>query len=217
MKIMETIKPSSPMSVRIDHIEPSDISAFSPLLQEGVGVLITSGAVLTKILGRDMGLDSAYIDARIKTVFLNGHPVDDYASAVVNDGDALALSAAMPGLVGATFRSGGILSPFRSGISFRNASAPDSRKAAWITVKLFNLLVKEIGPGLLEKGVRVPATSLGPLLEALSAGKNKNRYSVCVDDQAVDPDNSARFLQNLSPRPSDIRLTVNFTHAAPNP
>ena len=49
---------------------------------------------------------------------LDGKPVDDIGAALVQDGSTLALSAAMPGLVGATLRRGGAYSSFRSAITY---------------------------------------------------------------------------------------------------
>ncbi len=119
------------------------------------------GCSLTALLTEQLGVDPDYIDNRIKTAFLNGRPVDDYDTAIVSDKAVLALSAAMPGLVGATFRSGGILSVFRSGISFQNTDdAVQVKTQGTITLKLFNLLVREMGPGILERGVQVALSIL---------------------------------------------------------
>ena len=146
-------------------IATGDLDAFGFILQQGIGVGIRPGCSLKDLLCEQFNIRPAYMDTRIKTAFLDGKPVDDYASAVVRDNAVLALSAAMPGLVGATFRSGGILSPFRSGISFRNtAETAGSEQHGKITVKLFNLLVKEIGPVFLENGVWVRTRMLKELL-----------------------------------------------------
>lgn len=137
------------------------MACFGFVLQQGVGVPCEPGCSLTRLLQDQLGIDPDYIDARIKTAFLDGKPVDDYDSAIVKDQTTLALSAAMPGLVGATFRSGGILSVFRSGISFQNTDEVVKKETRGkITLKLFNLLVKEMGQGLLEKGILIDMKTL---------------------------------------------------------
>jgi hypothetical protein len=49
-------------------------------------------------------VETDYLENRIKTIFLDGKPVDDEDKAVLKNGSTLALSAAMPGLVDSTFR-----------------------------------------------------------------------------------------------------------------
>ena len=88
------------------------LPAFFPLLQKGVYIEIDSGVTVRRILEQYCAGGNGYILRRIQTIFLNGKPVDDTDAAILKDGDCLALSAAMPGLVGATMRSGGLLPDF---------------------------------------------------------------------------------------------------------
>ena len=97
-----------------------------------------------------------YLADRISTIFLNGKPLDDVASAVIKDGSTLALSAAMPGLVGATFRKAGCLAAFRGSITYTNRDdASVTCHDGFVTMKLFNLLISEMGPLFLERGIWV--------------------------------------------------------------
>lgn len=146
----------------------NDLSALSPALQEGVCVPVRLGCSVKSLLADQFNILPEYIDARIKTVFLDGRPVDDFTKAMVTDGITLALSAAMPGLVGACFRSGGILSPFRSGISYRDTGQScENKESGHIRIKLFNLLVKEIGPGLLKRGIRIRLEALAGIFRPM--------------------------------------------------
>lgn len=54
-----------------------------------------------------LGLPHFYVEERIQTLLLNGLAVDDPDTAVLESGARLALSAAMPGVLGATLRRGG--------------------------------------------------------------------------------------------------------------
>ena len=155
-----TLSPIKPMV-----LETSDLHPFGFILQQGFDAIVQTGCSLKSLLCDQFGILPEYLDTRIKTIFFNGKPVDDYESAVITDNAVLALSAAMPGLVGATFRSGGILSPFRSGISFRNPADFDHvEQQGKVTIKLFNLLVKEIGPRFLETGIWVEKGTLKDVL-----------------------------------------------------
>ncbi len=137
-------------------VDPRDLHLFYRFLQHGFHVVAQTGENVKSMLCDRFGVDPAYALGRIKTIFLNGKPVDDMEKAIVRDGCSLALSAAMPGLVGATFRSGGVLSPFRAAISYRPDESGDSgSQVGAVHLKLFNLLVPEMGPAFLKRGIFV--------------------------------------------------------------
>jgi hypothetical protein len=130
---------------------PAAVTAF---LQEGVRVRAGSGESVHAFLTARLGVPAEYVAGRISTVFLDGQVVDDLHAAMLSDGSLLALSAAMPGLVGATLRRGGHYSAMRAEIT-RPARPPTLAHAgetALVRVRLFNLLIEEIGPLLLEHG-----------------------------------------------------------------
>ena len=70
-------------------------------------------------------------------IFLNGKAVDKIKTTAVTDGNILALSAAMPGLVGATFRRGGRYAAMRSNVSHKDENLKTSGESRIITLKLF--------------------------------------------------------------------------------
>ena len=144
--------PVARLSIVIDH---NQSAAFFPLLQQGFRVDVVVGQSIHKILCHQLNINADYIEERIKTVFLDGKPVDDVHSTILREGATLSLSAAMPGLVGATFRKGGLLASFRSSITHQEESGTSNQRKGYITLKLFNLLVKELGPILLEHGIRI--------------------------------------------------------------
>jgi hypothetical protein len=126
---------------------------FVGLLNAGFMLNIRVGESVQTLLCDRLGLDKSYFDGRIQTLFLNSKPVDDPATAVVKSNAILALSAAMPGLVGATFRKGGRYSWMRGSISHPDDSDVTAGKTGWVTVKLFNLILKELGPFFLKAGI----------------------------------------------------------------
>lgn len=167
---MKKMDPGSRVSLTV---ETKDFIPFGFILQQGFRIEVQTGCSLKSLLGDQFGISSEYIKTRIKTIFFNGKPVDDYNSAIITGNAVLALSAAMPGLVGATFRSGGILSPFRSGISFKNtAESSQGEKQGKVTIKLFNLLVKEIGPRFLEAGIWVETHAVKDVFLCLDRSTN---------------------------------------------
>jgi hypothetical protein len=160
---------------------------FFRILQQGFLVRVKTGKSIQQMLCRQFGLETDYVVNRIKTIFYNGKPVDNMEAAIVQDGSTLALSAAMPGLVGATFRSGGVLSSFRAAISYRpdECKIADSREGM-VQIKLFNLLVPELGPGFLKQGIFVQKTLLDSFLKEQNEDFWNHCQSVLLDDSPVE-------------------------------
>lgn len=147
---------------------PADrISCFFPLLQKGVALEGSVGRSIRALLRDEFGLPDEYIDTRIRTVFLDGKPVDDIDVAVIRDGSTLALAPAMPGLMGAMLRRGGYYAPMRSGITHRADAVTQGIGKGRVTVKLFGMALRELGPQFLERGIGVDAEQLAKLLEGL--------------------------------------------------
>jgi len=118
------------------------------------------GCSIKTLLCQQLGLSPEYLEKRIQTIFLDGRPVDDVNSATIKQGSTLALSAAMPGLVGATLRKGSYYASMRSQISYREMTTSKSPHEGMILLKLFNLILKELGPAFLKQGIRINGKDL---------------------------------------------------------
>lgn len=149
-------------------LETDKIYCFFPLLQHGVMLQTRIGRSIRDMLCHGFGVSPEYLENRIETIFLNGKPVDDAGSAIVRDGSVLALSAAMPGLVGSTFRKGGHLAAFRSTITHPKEEADVPVYKGVFILKLFNLLVRELGPVFLKRGVWIRKNELEAFLRRQS-------------------------------------------------
>ena len=145
-------------------IEPALFPKFFEILQGGFMVKCRVGISIKTLLCEELGLTPAYVMGRISTIFLDGKPVDDIESAVIKDGSSLALSAAMPGLVGATMRREGVYSSLRSSITYEEKHSNYLSKEGLISLKLYNLLIDELGPLLLKRGIFVKSTELSAFL-----------------------------------------------------
>jgi hypothetical protein len=77
----------------------------------------------------------------------------------------------MPGVAGALFRKEGRYSAMRKGISYTPQDIATDEEVGSVTIKLFNLILKELGPFFLAKGVwidgRVAQEFFSNLPEAL--------------------------------------------------
>ena len=134
-------------------IEAGAISRFLKLIEHGFKLKTETGLTIRELLCDQLGVAGDYLDNRIQTIFLDGKPVDDVDSAWVHADSRLALSAAMPGLVGATLRKGGRYASLRGTISYSKTKSSIVQGEGEITLKLFNMVAKELGPAFLQKGI----------------------------------------------------------------
>jgi len=146
------MKDISEIEVRLSHNAAREMCSL--LFQSGVLLKVQVGASIKNLLCEQLSLDKTYVDKRITTIFLNSQPVDDINKAIIKNNDTLALSSAMPGLIGATLRRGSHLAPLRDTITFKEyRNNDDIQVYGLIHLKLFNLILQEVGPLLLQRGV----------------------------------------------------------------
>lgn len=163
-------------------VNETRLPVFCELLAAGFFVDAPQGCSIRELLTDVLGIDAEYVESRIQTVFVNGRAVDDFDSPLVGKDAVVALSAAMPGLVGAVLRRGSPLGSMRGVGADKGAHGTEKTRVAPITLKLFNQVAAELGPGFLAAGIRIPAGRLGDFLakhadlsvEAVQAdGKNR--------------------------------------------
>jgi len=187
--------------------EKGSLSSFFPLLQKGFTVKTQAGCSIKNLLCEQFGVDANYYEDRIQTIFLDGKPVDDAETAIVKDGSAVALSAAMPGLVGSTFRRGGALAAFRNGITYRERDEISGMDGAeMVTVKLFNLLVGELGPVFLKEGIWVKKQDAERVLKDLFDMLLSSVELLEKDGREMSSEQFAAW--DWSEEPGDVLLSV---------
>ena len=148
-------------------VEPKLFEKFLQLLQKGVKVTGRIGSSVLSFLCDDLGLSPEYVDKRIQTLFLNGKAIDNPDTALLKEDSTLALSAAMPGVLGATLRKGGRYARMRSEISYQEQNTGISVHEGFVLLKLFNLLPAEIGPSVLARGIWLKGEELNHFLKEL--------------------------------------------------
>jgi hypothetical protein len=131
------------------------VSSFFPILQKGFRVKARVGMSVQTFLSDHLGLSPEYVRDRVKTIFLDGKSVDDLDKTLIRDGSTLALSAALPGLAGAVLRRGSPFAGLRSQVEERKQGPSNEPEDGCVSLKLFNLLLPEIGPVLLRKGILI--------------------------------------------------------------
>jgi hypothetical protein len=182
---MEVKKPSEAAAVLSLVVQPEYVQRFVCFFTEGVTLPITTGGTLQETVCEQLGVDAEYFEARIQTIFLNFKAVDEPEKTLVKDGAIIALSAAMPGLVGATMRKGGTYAVLRSSISFSEIGEDIERRRGWITLKLLNMVGRELGPLLLANGVYVMAERVASFLKTRLAELKNEGCEVTLNGKAV--------------------------------
>jgi hypothetical protein len=149
---------------------------FIELLQQGFQLGLNAEASIREVICGQFGVTHEYLDKRVNTIFLNGKPVDDVDSAMISAGSTLALSAAMPGFVGAALRKGGFYARMRQEITHDNKESWFSGGSAFFVLKLYNLVAKELGPLFLEWGILIRRRDL----ERFFARRSPKFWSGCL-------------------------------------
>lgn len=190
-------------------MKPDRLGEFYLLLQQGVTVAARVGCTLDKLLSQQWDIPQEYAAQRIKTIFLNSRPIDNLTTALIREDAVIALSGAMPGLVGATMRRGGFYAAMREGISHHETAGDVTDRVATVRVKLFNLLLPELGPGFLQRGINISANDLSGFMKCRTDFFWQGCSSALLDNHPLSPLTLQR--EDLFPADANVRLSVNFS------
>ena len=184
------------------------LSDFFPMFQQGVVVACRVGCPLGRLLSGEWGLTPDYVAERITTIFLNGRAIDNVNTAIVGDGSIIALSGAMPGLVGATLRRGGYYAAMRGAITYRETDADAIDRIATVRIKLFNLLLPELVPRFLGRGIRLDAEESAAFFRSREDGFWGACHEITLDHRQIE--RPVLCAADLFPHGGSVSLTVDF-------
>ncbi len=122
-------------------------------LQSGFLVSSVEGITLTSFLITSCNIPDPYIREKVKTIFHNGNPVDDPHCTRLKDGSVVAVSGAMPGLVGAMMRMGSPYAAMRESITDRSENITETGHSIYVRLKLFNVILNDLWSGFLNNGL----------------------------------------------------------------
>jgi hypothetical protein len=183
-------------------------SAFSLLLQKGVWLRAQIGCSVASLLTDQFGIPEDYIVERITTLFLDYKPIDKLETTFVKDRSTLALSSAMPGLVGATLRRGGHLAAMRGDISYQSQQQIED-KAGHIRIKLFNMVMTELGGIFLGYGICLTNAELNILLSEMDDRFWKSIIGSLLDNVQTDPSSLMNKIRLAEPN-AEVLLKIEF-------
>ena len=167
-------------------ITAESLPRFFKLLEQGFIVTTQAGCSIKNLLCKQLGIDEAYLDKRIQTLFLDGKPVDKVEKAYLHNDATLALSGAMPGLVGATLRKGGAFAAMRNSISYSDEASVNANGKARVTLKLFNMVLKDLGPVFLKSGIWIHSQNFSDFISHNLEDLKLACESVDLDGQKMD-------------------------------
>lgn len=142
------------------------------LLQAGFFMLAREGMSAREFMRDILAFPDPYIEGVVSTVFLDDSPVDDIDATRLAEGSRIALSAAMPGLVGAVMRRNSPYAALRESISYKKdgaaaMSAVERPPEIRVGVKLFNSVMRDRGPELLARGIYLRGEAAEEALRSL--------------------------------------------------
>lgn len=193
-------------SVKVKPNNPT-IAPFFSLLQEGFFIEARAGSTIKDVLCEQYQIKPQYLEDRIQTIFLDGKPVDDTDKTIVASGSTLALSAALGGLVGMALRRGGPLAALRSSITHhQDEGIARSEGTVRVRIKLFNLLVRELGPGFLKIGIFLHPKDFIEIMENWTDGFSSSILQVELNGRKISCEQMGAI--NWSEGPENILLSV---------
>ncbi len=186
------------------------LSAFSPLLQQGVRLQAEVGCSVMALLVGQFGIAEDYVTGRITTLFLNGKAIDDLDTSYIKDGSTLALSSAMPGLVGTTLRRGGHLAAMRGAITYQGQK-PEWSGPGRVKIKLFNMVMAELGETFLSQGIYLSNPELGDFLREQQDSFRQSFVEIILGEQQIDPASLEEHIRLADPT-GEILINVEFVN-----
>lgn len=184
------------------------LPVFFPMLQQGVWMDAQIGCSVMSLLSGQFGVAEAYVLERITTLFLDGKAVDDLETSYVKDGSTVALSSAMPGLVGTTMRRGGHLAAMRGEITCQSQQQQKSGPGK-VKIKLFNMVMAEQGAGFLAQGIHISNDGLERFLDEQDDSFYQSFGAAILGGRQIDPANLKKHIRLAEPN-EEVILKVEL-------
>lgn len=184
------------------------LPAFFPLLQQGIWMDAQIGCSVMSLLTGQFGVAEDYVLERITTLFLDGKAVDDLETSYVKDGSTVALSSAMPGLVGTMMRRGGHLAAMRGEITYQSQQQPESGPGK-VKIKLFNMVMAEQGARFLAQGIQISNDGLKSFLDEQDDSFCQSFGAAILGGRQIDPANLKKYTRLADPN-EEVILKVEL-------
>jgi len=159
--------------------EAADIILYE--LQGGFFIQTESGITLLSFLMQSCAIPENYIKDKIKTIFHNGNPVDDIKTTKLYSDSVVAVSGAMPGLVGAMMRIGSPYASMRESITDKGNAEGINGEKILVKLKLFNVILSDHGKRFTENGVIFERETILRLIRKCETAAGEN-FTFLIDN-----------------------------------
>ncbi len=204
-------------TLMLEHDAPEH---FSLLLQQGFFMPVPRVCSLREFLCELVGVCGVYTEKSLQTIFLDGTAVDDIDQALIRPGCRLALSAAMPGLVGATMRRDSYFKRMREGISrsSRQEEGLDTQQdtSFRIQVRLYNAVGRDLAGLFLHQGIILSSRDLIQFLKSRPANFFRHLHSIKFQGTNLSTQQSELDFSCLPQGDVGMRLTMEQENAGEN-
>ena len=113
---------------------PGEWRRWRPLLWQGFRLKVQVGVSVEDLLIGELGINREFVENKVRTVFLNGCPVDELSTAIVEEGSQIALGGSMPGMVGIAMQRHSPAGFVRQEITYPKAKTRRERKRGSIAI-----------------------------------------------------------------------------------
>jgi len=172
------------------------ISRLCTVMHNRCHVKVECGKPLSDLLYNQFQIPFEYVRVEIKVIFLECSPVDNLETAIIKDGATLALSAAMPGLVGAAMRRDGELNWMRSGISYHEGETEHREEPGLLKIKLFNKVMADLGESFLRRGVYLQSKYLSEFLTRFAPDFWNDGITIAKNGETISSDELINFVKD---------------------
>lgn len=178
---------------------------MSGKLTKGAKLQCKTGKSIEDVLTNQLSIPKTIIEDKIKTIFLDGHPVDNPSEVYINAGSTLSLAAAMPGIAGICMGRNSPVAAFRAGISAAGSEEVKFEEDGIIQLKLFNTTIELLGPSVLKYGIIIKSQEL--------AGMVEEKYDILkqeIQDSKMNGETAGlkKILKHLKTSDNDILLKI---------
>lgn len=182
---------------------PQAHATWKYLTQSPSEVAADIGDSMMNFLTQRLEFDAEYIDAQVKTIFMNGKPVDDLDTANIPADARIALGAVAPGVAGMMMARNSPISGMRSGITYQNTKPVQKITEGTVTLLLFNAIMEDKGLQILKKGITIPAGKLERAVEEVP----ESISTASLDNTSI---SAAELLEWIRKNPQlHVQLRVN--------
>ena len=186
-----------------------DSHIFTPEFQKGFFIYSNQGKSIFEFLTEDCLIAREYISKKIQTIMINGSPVDDIFDTKISKVSICALSAALPGILGAMMRMGSPYAAMRESITAKTDGAIESGEKIAILLKLFNIVLHDLRSDFLKNGILLEKNRVYEMFVKNESDLNLNCKEISLNFSPVENNSLKDYLLTAGNDLIEVRYEIN--------